>query len=172
MLRLGEAEGEAAGAGEAASDEFILLSARAELGEHPHEREIADDGVLVLQVVVQAELLLRQVLADHRQPQLRPVLAAELRRGAKAPMARRIGRAGGLAQQGFPLVARQAARVPIGAGVFAAVVEEADVVVLGLQRLDLSLDEGVELAEVGDEVVRQVEIHQAAASLRARTRGG
>ena len=45
-------------------------------------------------------------------------------------------------------MARLAVVVPVGAGVLAAVVEEADVVVLGLKGPDLRLDEGVELGEV------------------------
>jgi len=48
-----------------------------------------------------------------------------------------------LGQQFLPLPVRQAAPVPVGAGVLAPVVEEPDVVVLLLQRADLLLDEVV-----------------------------
>ena len=52
----------------------------------------------------------------------------------------------GLAHQVLPLLVRQAADgVEVGAGVLAAVVEEADVVVLLLEGLDLALDELVEV---------------------------
>ena len=66
-----------------------------------------------------------------------------------------------LAQQRLPLLARQAVAVPVGARVFAAVVEEADVVVLLLERLDLRLDEAVEFVQVGGESWRKVEIQAA-----------
>ena len=61
----------------------------------------------------------------------------------------------GLAQQRFPFVARQAAILEIGTRPFAAMVEEADVVVGLLQRLDLAFDETIELSELGDEIGRQ-----------------
>ena len=38
-------------------------------------------------------------------------------------------------------------------------IEEALVIILRLQRLDLGLDEMVKLAQIGDQVLRQVEIH-------------
>jgi hypothetical protein len=49
--------------------------------------------------------------------------------------------------------------VPIRARVLAPVIEEADVVVLVLERLDLARDEGVELLEIGGEIGRNVEVH-------------
>ena len=51
---------------------------------------------------------------------------------------------------------RQAAIVEIGARPFAAVIEEADVVVRLLDRLDLARDELVEFVEIGDQVGRQL----------------
>lgn len=60
-----------------------------------------------------------------------------------------------LAQQRFPFMPRQAAILEIGARPFATMVEEADVVVSLLQRLDLAFDETVELFEIGDEIGRQ-----------------
>ena len=108
--------------------------------------------MLVLQVVVQPEALAGEVLADHRHPEVRALLAAVLLRERVAVVAGRVGAPARLAQQRLPLLVRQAAAVPVGAGVLAAVVEEADVVVLLLERLDLTLDELVEL----DEVLRQI----------------
>ena len=64
-----------------------------------------------------------------------------------------------LGEQLLPLVVRQAATIPIGASVLPAVVEEPDVVVLLLDRLDDRLDEVIELHEVGGELGRQVEVH-------------
>ena len=91
---------------------------------------VADDGVLVLQIVVQAEALGRQVLADHRHAEVRAVPAAALHREGVAVVAGGVGPAARLGEQRLPLAAGQAAAVPVGAGVLAAVVEEADVVVL------------------------------------------
>ena len=85
-------------------------------------------------------------------------------------MAGLVGQFAGLAEQLLPLLLGQAAGVPVGALVFAAVVEVADVVVRLLQRLDLGLDEGVELGQVVDEVLRQGEVHGSGPSVGARER--
>ena len=61
-------------------------------------------------------------------------------------------------QQRFPFMPRQAAIVEIGARPFAAMIEEADVVVGLLDRLDLARDEAVEFVEIGDQIGRQMEI--------------
>src|SRR5580698_10163457 len=86
-------------------------------------------------------------------------LAAPLHRPGVAQMPGGVGASARFAQQLFPLFARQAARVPVGAGVLAPAVEETDVVVLLLQRPDLGLDEPVELVEVLLNVLGNVEIH-------------
>jgi hypothetical protein len=57
------------------------------------------------------------------------------------------------------LRAGQPATFPVGAGVLATVVEEADVVVLLLQRAYLPLDELIQLAQVGDQVARDLKVH-------------
>ena len=64
-----------------------------------------------------------------------------------------------LQQQRFPLLVRQPATFPVGACVFAAMVEEADVVVALFDRSNGLLDEVIEFLEVGDEMRRQVVIH-------------
>ena len=69
---------------ERATNELFLLLGRAEVAQHDDDREIADDRVLVLQVVVQPEPLGRQMLADHGHPEVRTTLAAELDRQAKS----------------------------------------------------------------------------------------
>src|SRR5215470_12921294 len=79
-------------------------------------------------------------------------------------MAGVVGAVLGLAQQRLPFRPRQAAIVEIGARPFAAMVEEADVVVGLLERLDLARDEAVELVEIGDQVGRKVEIQGGAPS--------
>ena len=57
-----------------------------------------------------------------------------------------------------PAMPRQAAVLEIGSRPFAAMIEEADIVVGLFQRLDLARDETVEFVEIADEVGRQVEI--------------
>ena len=96
------------------------------------------------------------MLADHGHPEVGTVLAAIALRDRKAQMAGGVGEIFRLAQQRFPFMPRQAAIVEIGARPFAAMVEEADVVVGLFQRLDLARDEAVEFVEIGDEVGRQM----------------
>ncbi len=98
------------------------------------------------------------MLADHGHPEIGAVLAAVALRDREAQMAGGVGEILGLAQQRFPFMPRQAAIVEIGARPFAAMIEEADVVVGLFQRLDLARDEAVEFVEIGDEVGRQGEI--------------
>ena len=107
--------------------------------------------MLVLQVVEQAQALARQVVADHRHPQVAAAVAAKFLGQAETVEAGLVGQGLGLFEQVLPLGARQAAVVEIGAGPFTAVVEEALVVVLGLQRLDLGVDEGIEPGQVVDQ---------------------
>ena len=70
-----------------------------------------------------------------------------------------VGRDAHPTQQRLPLGVRETVAVPVGACVLAAVIEEADVVVFGLDRLD---DVGDELVEVIEELLRlrrYVEVH-------------
>jgi len=53
---------------------------------------------------------------------------------------------------------RQSAILEIGARPFAAMIEETDVVVRFLDRLDLARDELIELGEIGDQIGRQCKI--------------
>src|SRR6478735_8229381 len=121
--------------------------------------------MLVLQIVVQAEALGCKMLADHGHPEIGTVLAAITFRNREAQMAGGVGKVLGLAQQRFPFMPRQAAIVEIGARPFAAVIEEADVVVGRFQRLDLARDESIEFIEIGDEVGGQCKIHRLSPGL-------
>lgn len=118
--------------------------------------------MLILQVIVQAEPLGREVLANDGHPEIAAIPAAIAPGNREAQMARGIGAVFRFAQQFFPFVARQSAIVEIGARPFAAVIEEADIVILLFERLDLTKDEGVEFGEIGDQIGRQGEIHGAA----------
>src|SRR6185312_12177599 len=101
----------------------------------------------------------REMLADDRHGEVGAVLAAELPGQAEAHVARLVGAPLHLGQQLLPFVARLAVIVPVGAGMLAAVVEEADVVVRALERPNLALDELVELAQVGRDLRGNLEIH-------------
>src|SRR5882757_8965232 len=87
-------------------------------------------------------------------------------------MARLVGATAHLGQKRLPFVARLAVIVPVGAGMLAAMVEEADVVGLALQRPDLALDEGVELPKIGRNLRGNVEIHGAAPPVNAINMNG
>src|SRR5215475_12120160 len=99
------------------------------------------------------------MLADDRHGEVRAVLAAQLLRQSEAQMAGLVGTAAHLGQERLPLMPRLAVILPVGARVLAAMVEEADVVVLALQRPNLALDESVELAQVGRDVGGNIESH-------------
>ncbi len=157
MLGLGEAKGDAVFSDQRSLDHRLLVVAAVAV-EHGDEREIADDRVLVLQVVVQAKSLGREMLADHGHPEIGAIPAAITLRDGKAQMPRPVGDIFHPAQQQFPLMPRQPAIFEIGARPFAPMIEEADVVVSLLDRLDLARDEFVQLVEVGDQVGRQGKI--------------
>ncbi len=150
---------------EHALDVAVLLLLRAEAVQQQGDREVADDRALVLQVVVQAEPLVREMLADQRHGEVGAVLAAQRLGQAEAQMAGLVGAPLHLGQQLLPFVARLAVIVPVGAGMLAAMVEEADIVVLALQRPDLALDERVELSDIGRDLRGNVEIHECAPPL-------
>ena len=160
MPGLGEAEGDAVFAGDRAFDHRLLVVAAVTV-EHGHQRQVADDRVLVLQVIVQAKALCRKMLADHRHPEIGAILAAVALGNRETKMPGRVGEIFHFAQQRFPFMPRQPAIFEIGARPFAAMIEEADVVVGVLDRLDLARDEAIELVEIGDEVGRQCKIQGA-----------
>src|SRR5437868_14612554 len=107
------------------------------------------------------------MLADHGHPEIGTVLAAVTLRDRKAQMPSGVRKILGLAQQRFPFMPRQTPVLEIGARPFAAMIEETNVVVGLLQRLDLARDESVKLVEIGSEVGRQVKI-QGGLSRRCR----
>ena len=140
-----------------ASDHAARLRVGAEPVHHDDLREVADDRRLVLQVVVQAETLVRQMFPDDRHVEVGAVAATERRRQAVAQPARLVGAPAHLGEQILPLPRRDAVVVPVGAGVLPTLVEVLHV--LGFQRLDLALDERVHLGEQPRKVFGQREIH-------------
>src|SRR6516164_905646 len=101
------------------------------------------------------------MLANHGHPEIGAILAAIAFRNSEAQMARLVREVLRLAQQRLPLLARQATVLEIRARPFAAMIEEADVVVFFLERLDLLRDEAVQFVKIGDEVSRQCEVQGA-----------
>ncbi len=99
------------------------------------------------------------MLADDRHREIADALSAEFLRQRKSQEARLVGPAAHLAQQLLPFLAREAAMFEIRPRPFAAVIEEAFVVVLGLERLDLPIDEIVDLDQQVFDFVRNREIH-------------
>jgi hypothetical protein len=119
------------------------------VAQHQQQPDVvADDHVLVLQVAVQAKSLGRQVLADHCHAQVRAVPAPVFGGKGVPVMPGGIRPAHRLGQQRLPLPAGQAAAVPIGAGIFAPVIEEPDIITVALQRADLEFDELIQFREV------------------------
>src|SRR5690606_23892341 len=87
------------------------------------------------------------------------VPAAKLRRQGVAVVTGGIGTALHLPEQFLPVLAGQATVVPVGAGMLAAVIEKADIVVLLFKGVDLGLDKGVELLEIVFDVLGNGEAH-------------
>src|SRR5436305_69328 len=98
------------------------------------------------------------MLADHGHPEIRAVSAAVSFRDRETQVSCFVGKILHFAKQRFPFVSRQSAIVEIRARPFAAVIEESNVVVGLLDRLDLARDEQVKLIKIGDQVRRQCKI--------------
>jgi len=159
VIFLGQAKGPAHFAGEHLRDEVPLLLFGAKVTQHQHLHEVADDGAFILQIIVKAKALGGQVMPDDSHGEVGAILAAKLLRDGKAIMPGGIGNAIHFAQQLFPLMPGQAVIVPIGPRVFAAVVEEAFIVIARLNGLDLALNEGVEFPEIVGDVLWNFKKH-------------
>ncbi len=116
----------------AAFDHFLLVVATIAI-QHRHQRQVADNGMFVLQIVVQAETLGGEMFADDGHPEIAAILAAIALRDRKAQMAGTCRRGSSPGATALPFVARQPAIVQIGARPFAAMIEEADVVIAALR---------------------------------------
>ena len=137
---------------------FLLVGAVLEHQQQAHV--VADDRVLVLQIVVQAESFAREVFSDDGHAEVGAVPTAVLLGERIAVVAGGVGALARLEQQRLPLLVRQSATLPIGARVLTTVIEEPDVVIGFLERDDLAFDERIQLCEVGDQVGRQREVHR------------
>src|SRR6266851_4311065 len=157
MFGLGEAKGDAVFSGDGTFDHRLLVVAAVAV-EHCDQRKVADDGMFVLQIVMQAKSLGGKMLADHGHPEIGAILAAVAFRDREAQVPGIISKIFHPSQQRFPLMPRQPAILEIGARPFAAMIEETDIVVRCFDRLDLARDELIELGEIRDQVGRQCEI--------------
>ena len=137
----------------------LLLCGRARVADHEHAREVADDGRLVLQVVVKSQPSGGQPLPDDGHAQVAAIRAAEVGGQPPAEEPRTIRPAPHLTQQLVPLLPRDPSPLEVSAGPLTAVVEEADVVVLVFQRPDLGLDEVVQVLQQLLDVGRDLEVH-------------
>ncbi len=127
------------------SSHSLLLRLGAELLEDQREDEVADHRGLHLQVVVQPEPLRRQVVAQHRHAEVGAVVPTHPLRQRVAEEAGRVRPPAHLLEQLDPLLGVDAVVLPIGPLPLAAVVEELHV--FRLERFDVTLDEGIEVAD-------------------------
>ena len=134
-------------------NQFFFLLLVSIVHHHHHIGEVSHHGMLVLQVVEQAQALGCKMLAYHRHPQIAAtaVLAATssiLFRKRESVEASFIGKLSRFVEQILPFLTREAAIVPVGSSVLAAMVEEAIIVVFLLKRNDLFVNEFVEVGKI------------------------
>ena len=97
---------------------------------------------------MQPETLAGEILPNARHRQIAAILPTKFFGQRVAKMPGCIGPPAHFFQQCFPVLAGQAVSIPVCARVLAAVVKEADVVILCFERLDLALDEVIEYDKV------------------------
>jgi nucleoid DNA-binding protein len=147
-----------------AVNKILLLLLIAKMLDHDDRREVAHNRMLILQVIEQPQSFTSEMFSDHGHPEVCSaagvfILAAKLFGEAEAVEASFVGKLLAFDEEIFPFVAWETAFIPVGARVFAAMVEEAVVVVLTLEGVDFVLDELVEAVEVGLEIGGDVEVH-------------
>lgn len=71
-----------------------------------------------------------------------------------------VGNIFGLTQKVLPFTARQPAMIEIRPRPFAPVIEETDVVISLLERLDLALDKAIKLRQISNQIIRQRKIQR------------
>src|SRR3989475_1613556 len=161
MIGLGQPEGDSSLACEHALEKFLLLLLAPIALPHFDGGKVADDRGFILQVVVQSQPLRREMLADDCHRKVRAVAATVLAGDAVSQEAGFIRAAAHLRQEVLPLLAWHAAVLEIRPLVLAAVIEETEVVILLLQRLDLRLDKVIEVLQQRLDVLWDLEVHQA-----------
>jgi hypothetical protein len=129
-------------------DIVLLLLLGAKIADHQRLNEIANNRAFILQVVVQPQPLGGEMFANTGHCEMRSVLAAKFGRQCIAIMPRLVGNLTHFAKQIFPFLAWQSVIVPIGSGMFAAMVKEPDIVVALFDRLDFARDEFIQLGKI------------------------
>jgi hypothetical protein len=162
VARLGQAERKVFLSRENAFDVALLIFG-AVVGERRNDREIANDGGFVLQVVVQAEPFGGEMFADGGNREIGGARAAAGFRQSVAQMAGLVGSALHFRNQRAPFRARTPVVIPVRPSMLAPVVEELHI--FALERLDFGLDERVKLRKFVGDLLGQVEVH-ARGSLR------
>src|SRR6185312_11368030 len=99
------------------------------------------------------------MLPDDGHVDVGAVATAQRRRQTVAQPPCLVGALAHLTEQVLPCACGDSAVVPVGAGIFAPLVEVLHV--LALERLDLALDELIDLIQYTRKVIRQREIHSA-----------
>ena len=156
MIGLGQAEREMVLPRDDAVNIFALLG-RGEPVEDRDQREVADHRRFILQIVGELQPLPGHMFANRRDHQIGGAPAATFLRQAEPQETRFVGAPFHLSDQIVPLVTWLSVAIPIGSRVFAAIVEELDV--LALEWLDLAVVERIDLGELVDNLLRQREIH-------------
>ena len=157
-----EAERQMLRSGDDALDIGLLLCGSV-VGQRRDDREIADDRGFILQIVVQAEALRRQMFADGGDCQIGGGRAAAGFRQAVAKMTCLVGPALHFRDQRPPFSARAAVLIPVGPRMFAPVVEKLHV--HAFERPDLRLDERVQIGQLVRDLPGQIEIQGLASHL-------
>jgi hypothetical protein len=159
VIRLGQSEARAEPPVEQVVAVTLVLIGRRELFEHHDERVVADDRVFRLQIVEESEAFCGEVFADDGHPKVRTAFAAMFFRPCEAQMTGFVGDRARFGEQCLPVLARQTVVVPVGARMFAAMIEEPDVIVAVLDRHDLLFDELIEFVEIVLQFFRNLEVH-------------
>ena len=129
-------------------NKIVLLLACSEIPKHQHLNQIADDAALVLQVIMETETFVREMMSDDRHRQIAAILPAIFFWNGKTIMTGAVGNLPHFGEQRPPIRARMPVIVPVGPGMFTAMVKKADIVVAVFNRLDFALDKFIENREI------------------------
>ena len=166
VVDLGQPEGGAELATGGERDEMVALLLGAVMVHHDDERIVANDGVLILEIVGKRHAstvdgMRSKVVANgtHVDVGVGVFLAAILLGPSEAEEACFVRQVAGLLQKVFPVMGRKTLIVPLSTGGLPPMVEEAVVVIRMLERKDLFVDESINSLDIGLQVVREFEIH-------------
>ena len=166
VVDLGQSEGGAELATGGERDEMIALLLGAVMVHHDHKRIVANDGVLILEIIgkrhaTTVDWMRSKMVADgtHVDVGVGVFLAAILLGPSEAEEACFVRQVAGLLQKVFPFMRRKTLIVPLSTRGLPPMVEEAVVVIRVLERKDLFVDESINSLDIGLQVVREFKIH-------------